>query len=479
MVTRPFSGSQNHEQLCIITLRYGKAPVVQATTQPREPQVRTAVSAIDQPEQAGTGSEEKKHPAPFDRWHRRYPKPGGNKALCGCSTGDQPLSPSAEHGRGRRWQARYTDPTGRLRRPGFDTYQEAQEYLDRANEAIRNNTWSHLDAGDRNVEFFATQIIERKRRRNKNANTVDTYDSHLRNHVVPFVGKRAARTLRRKDSTAFVDHLLDKPGIESHRTVVQVFKTWRTLMGYMIDEDVPLPSNIVSRVELPEVEPRVTIALTQDQVAALAAAMRQVEPRYEILVWLGACAGLRSGEALGFKMARVDWSANLLQISEQRQRGRPAPLKTKASYATLPVDSFLIKRLSDHTAHFPHPTASCSAAAVGGSATGFPNVLGEGLLTTNRFGRPVQRSDLNRKWHTAVQLADLPPDTRFHDLKHFYTTRLGACGQHDPKTVQALSRHAEFSQTWDTYAHPPLAVEGVTVTAFSSAFGSLPPLASA
>jgi len=56
-------------------------------------------------------------------------------------------------------------------------------------------------------------------------------------------------------------------------------------------------------------------------------------------------------------------------------------------------------------------------------------------------------------------------------LKHFYTTTLGACGRHDPKTVQALSRHAEFSGTWDTYAHPPLATESVTVSAFSLAFG--------
>ena len=55
-------------------------------------------------------------------------------------------------------------------------------------------------------------------------------------------------------------------------------------------------------------------------------------------------------------------------------------------------------------------------------------------------------------------------------LKHFYTSQLGASGQHDPKTVQALSRHARFSETWETYAHPPRAVEGVTVTTFSGLF---------
>ncbi|MFG3261703.1 hypothetical protein [Streptomyces bobili] len=72
-----------------------------------------------------------------------------------------------------------------------------------------------------------------------------------------------------------------------------------------------------------------------------------------------------------------------------------------------------------------------------------------------------------------MRQAGLPERTRFHDLKHLYTTTLGDSGKHDPKTVQALSRHAEFSETWDTYAHPPLAVEEVTVTVFGTAFSGI------
>jgi integrase len=74
------------------------------------------------------------------------------------------------------------------------------------------------------------------------------------------------------------------------------------------------------------------------------------------------------------------------------------------------------------------------------------------LIVTNRRGRPCQRGEFNDKWRAAVKVAGLPERTRFHDLKHFYTSQLGACGKHDPKTVQALSRHAEFRETWDTYA---------------------------
>ncbi|MFD8046510.1 tyrosine-type recombinase/integrase [Streptomyces sp. Tu102] len=85
--------------------------------------------------------------------------------------------------------------------------------------------------------------------------------------------------------------------------------------------------------------------------------------------------------------------------------------------------------------------------------------------------------DFHQKWQKAVKGAGLPDRTRFHDLRHFYTSTLGNSGKHDPKTVQALSRHARFSETWDTYAHPPRAVEEVTVTVFGTAFSHIDALA--
>jgi hypothetical protein len=44
------------------------------------------------------------------------------------------------------------------------------------------------------------------------------------------------------------------------------------------------------------------------QVAAAAAAMREAEPRCEVLVWPGACAELRAGEALGLTRTCVGWT---------------------------------------------------------------------------------------------------------------------------------------------------------------------------
>jgi integrase len=385
----------------------------------------------------------------------------------------QPLYPSADHGRGHRWQARYTDCSGKEKRPAFATWQEARDFLDNVLAETERQTLRDNNPGSLPVQYFATEMMERRRKRKKNTNTCDTYQSHLRNHILPFAGHRPASSLRRPDSMAFVDYLLDKEGLDSACTVVQIFKTWRILVHYMLDEDVLLPPNIVARIDLPDVAPRVKVALSPGQVAAVAAAMRTVAPRYEVLIWLGACAGLRQGEAFGLKRSQVAWKHDLLHIEEQRQRGKAVRLKTKASYATLPVDRFLIERLIHHVSRFSEPEPVSPAAQRRRRARGYVQPLDEGLIVTNSHGRPVLISDFHQKWRKAVKQAGLPDRTRFHDLKHFYTTTLGGSGKHDPKTVQALSRHAKFSETWDTYAHPPLAVEEVTVTVFGTAFSHM------
>ncbi|MBY8887289.1 tyrosine-type recombinase/integrase [Streptomyces sp. PTM05] len=409
----------------------------------------------------------KESDAPFDRWHKKYPKSGDTP--CRCGTQRNPLYPSADHGRGKRWQARYVGPDGKSHRPVFDSREQARAHLEQVRHALQEDTWEQETSGTKKLEFYSSEFISRRRKKNKRESTTETYETHLRIHILPYAGCRVAKALRRKDTMALVDHLLDK-GTIAPGYIVQIFKTWRILMNYLIDEDVPLPANICARIELPEVEPRVKVVLTAEQVCRLAAAMRQVEPRYELLIWIAACAGLREGEAFGLTHDAVGWETDVLYVEEQRQKGKAVPLKTKSSRATLPVDHFLIERIVEHVRRIPRMRPVSRNAELKRQRRGWIPPTDEGLIVTNRDGRPVQRSDFNEKFRMAVVLADLPPETWFHDLKHWYTTRLGASGKFDPKTVQALSRHAEFSETWDTYAHPPLAVQGVKVEAFSELF---------
>ncbi|MER5906367.1 site-specific integrase [Streptomyces mirabilis] len=234
----------------------------------------------------------------------------------------------------------------------------------------------------------------------------------------------------------------------------------------MIDEGVPLSENITSRVKLPEVMPRNDIRLTPDQVMAVASAMRQLAPRYEIAVWLAACVGLRMGEVLGLRWENVDMDRGLVSITEQQQKGKPRPLKTKSSYATLAVDAFLMERLKEHLLRYPPTEKKPLADFRQQESCASPT---SGFILAKPTGDPLHMSNFYWRWRQAVEIAGLPEGTRFHSLKRFYTSVLGTSGH--PKTVQHLSRHARFTQTWDVYVTaPPPAAGGRKVTDFSEVF---------
>jgi hypothetical protein len=93
------------------------------------------------------------------------------------------------------------------------------------------------------------------------------------------------------------------------------------------------------------------------------------------------------------------------------------------------------------------------------------------------FGQPHKRV---HRWWEAEDLAVFGlhhPPCALDGLER-KALPLGDLGTSGPpasttrRPVQALSRHAEFSETWKTCAHPPVAVEGVTVVVFSTAFAS-------
>ena len=100
----------------------------------------------------------------------------------------------------------------------------------------------------------------------------------------------------------------------------------------------------------------------------------------------------------------------------------------------------------------------------------YPRV-GEWVLCT-RVGTPVSAHNLHRRsWKPLLDRAGLPPDTRFHDLRHTAATLLLTKGVH-PKIVQEMLGHSSISITLDTYSHVLPNIQGEAVRAMDSFFGS-------
>jgi len=82
-------------------------------------------------------------------------------------------------------------------------------------------------------------------------------------------------------------------------------------------------------------------------------------------------------------VSRVQFLRRRLLVEEQGQGGRLVPLKTRASKAPVPVDDFVLGKLTAHPAAYPPGPA--------------------GLVMTNRCGWMVKRGSFGWCWREAVK----------------------------------------------------------------------------
>ena len=76
-----------------------------------------------------------------------------------------------------------------------------------------------------------------------------------------------------------------------------------------------------------------------------------------------------------------------------------------------------------------------------------------GLVFANEVGDLINPSSLrNRSFARLLELADLPPDTHFHDLRHTCATLLLSRNV-NPKIVSEMLGHSSIAITLDTYSH--------------------------
>jgi integrase len=346
-----------------------------------------------------------------DRWYRTGP--------------DGEREPTARHGTGKRWAARWRDANGKQRMRVFERKLDADNFLTGLRADLMRGSYIDPREGRVTLRSYAGQrwLPSQVHLR---PNSASLYASHVANHVVPLLGDRPLGALRRPDCTAFVAALVAKPLAPS--TVHTVYAVLRSLMQSAVQDQL-IPANPCARVPLPRLDKRVVVFMAAGAISALAGKMT---PRYELAVWLGAGAGLREGEALGLTVPRVEFLARRLVIVEQMQNKVLSPLKTKASTRVVPADDLVVNAVTAHMQRWaPGPGQ---------------------LLITNRLGRPVQRNSFGHCWREAVKAAKLPEGTRFHDLRHFYASTLIAAGLH-PKVIQERLGHATMAETMDTYGH--------------------------
>jgi integrase len=336
--------------------------------------------------------------------------------------------PSAEHGRGMRWRARYVDDTSREHSKGFARKADAQAWLDNEiSPALATGTYVEPKAGQVTVAaMYASWSASQGHISRKTAATrKSAWTSRVEPHwgEVPMVGVKtsAARAWVAKMAT-------DEVGAA---TIENAFGLLRQVLAAAV-EDRRIPRNPCEGVKLPKRKHADRGYLAHVQVAALAAA---VERDPEVVRFL-AYTGLRWGEMAALRVCDFDLLRRRVNVSRSVTESGGLVWSTPKTWERRSVP-------------FPAVLADELCALMVAKER-------DALVFTDMRGGVIRNSNWRaRVFQPAVQKCQTDDDTfpsiTPHDLRHTAASLAVSAGA-NVKAVQRMLGHAKASMTLDVYA---------------------------
>ena len=155
------------------------------------------------------------------------------------------------------------------------------------------------------------------------ASTLTFYGGALKNHVLPFLGRRQVSSIGRADCRELIVRCRAK-GLRIN-SVRGIARTLSAVLSQAVEDEF-LPANPALRLgkylrrgDEPEAEPD---PFTRQEAELLVAVAAECFPEWHAWVLTGLRAGLRAGELLGLQWGDVDWRGRYLLVTRSIVRGR-------------------------------------------------------------------------------------------------------------------------------------------------------------
>ncbi|MFI1951987.1 tyrosine-type recombinase/integrase [Streptomyces xinghaiensis] len=406
----------------------------------------------------------------YDRWHLSRPKKDAEPCP-DHSSRTRTLVPSADHGKGKRWQVRWRGVDGQQRKENFDKRAQADTRAATVEADLARGLYVDPAAGRESFravgERWRTSAVHRPA-------TAERVERALRNHVYPAFGDRPIASVRPSEVQTWI----------KGRAQVLAPSTLKVVYAYLVTifrtavRDRIIAANPCDGIKPPAKRRKEIIPLHPDAVGALAEA---APVWYRALIVLGAASGLRQGELFGLEVGDVDFLRREVHVRQQLvgpDGGEPylGEPKTHESYRTVPLAKQAVEALSLHLARFPARETKIEDR----TNPRKPRTRAAELLFLSERNEPFRRGAWSRTWAVAVrnankalgerhaaaharwvkrgrqgqepELVQVPKGASMHDLRHFYASLL-IRHREDVKTVQRRLGHAKPSITLDTYTH--------------------------
>ena len=329
------------------------------------------------------------------------------------------------------YEVPYLDSTGKRRWAVVHGSLEDAE-AKRAELRLRRRRGERIEPIRKTFEQYVWEWLERQPVRER---TREVHSWALREHLIPYFGRRRLDQITVDDVANFIAHMRRK-GLRGSTTLTALRPLSRILAHAARRGAIPVnPCSQLERGERPKLDdqrPKRILNLDEMQSAIAGADSEQYRCLLELLI----SAGLRIGEALGLTVCDLDRQHSLIRVEYQLGRdGERTPLKTEESRRAIDIPPQLTRRLVNIVAE--------RGALFDPTALVFASRSGSGLE------RKVAREALKR----AVKAAGIAaPEPSLHDLRHSHASMLIAL---DVPLVDVQRRlgHRKPDTTLRVYAH--------------------------
>ena len=335
------------------------------------------------------------------------------------------------------WVCDYVDQKGKRRLKTFKAKKAADAWLVQARGEVARGVHTP-DSTSVTVAAAAEMWLERCERDGLERATIRQYETHVRHHIEPLLGREKLSKLSTPLVEAFKDALLRTRSRPLARKVLGSLKTMlrhaqrRGLVAQNAAEPVRVEANgrhkrkIEVGVDVP----------TKGEVKALVDA---APPRWRPLIMTATFCGLRASELRGLAWEHVDFEAKVIRVRQRADRwntiGSP---KSASSARDVPMAPLVLNGLREWRLACPRGEAGLVFP------TGRGNVENHGNILRRVLG-PLQV-------RCGIVKADGKPKYALHAFRHFFASWLIDQG-FGPKRVQALMGHASITMTFDVYGH--------------------------
>jgi integrase len=345
--------------------------------------------------------------------------------------------PTARHGNGRRWKARYIDPDGRERSKSFARKADAERFLTEIGHSKIAGSYLDPDAGRVTLRSRVPLWLDSL---TCDATTRHHIEGRVNRHLLPKLGDKRLDVLVKSPSLiqAWVAGLPVGPAYAQ-----QALADLASILDQAVtDSLIPRNPARAAGVRAPRVVRRDIMPWTRDQVDAVRA---ELPARYQAMIDAGAGLGLRQGEVFAVSLSEVDFLRRVVHVRHQvklylgKTRVLAPPKGGKPRDVPLPPST--AEALAAHIERFPPVEVILPWMVPGGKPRA------EMMLFTGDRGGALVRNTFNQHvWVPARRAAGIPDGddntTGMHQLRHFYSASLLRGGVDIKRLSRYLGHHS-------------------------------------